>query len=162
MFIASSERRSYLNVREFLDDLDVRSTVSNVQSEHGRKKTVKKRLSSRKSSILNIFSQVNNKFSDRGNVSSFNCNGGLRSVSMVIQHLRDQLNNARFILYFLQQTLSLVHDSPQGLTRGGNGRQPQHQPSHHLHKSSSSISMMTPQPTLAANHKQTPEKKSSQ
>ena len=100
IFSATSERRSYLNVREFLDDLDVRSTVSNVQSEYGRKKSNKKRLSSRKSSILNIFSQVNNKFSDRGNgSSSFNCNG-LRSVSMVIQRLLDQLSDAGNILYF--------------------------------------------------------------
>ena len=71
-FQSEERHRSYLNVREFLDDLDLRSNVSTAQSEVIGKNKAKKK--SRKPTFLSIFNNENNSIK----------NGhGSRSVSMV-------------------------------------------------------------------------------
>ena len=71
-FQSEERHRSYLNVREFLDDLDLRSNVSTAQSEVIGKNKAKKK--SRKHNFLSIFNNEDNSIK----------NGhGSRSVSMV-------------------------------------------------------------------------------
>ena len=74
-FQSEERHRSYLNVREFLDDLDLRSNISTAQSEViDRNKTKKKSKSGRKSNFLSIFNVDDN---------NIKANHGSRSVSMV-------------------------------------------------------------------------------
>ena len=75
-----SERRSYLNMREFLDDLDVKSSVSQAESDGLSidKRSFRSRFGSRKQRVLNIFTRTKS----HGNTSLEH--SGLRSVSMVM------------------------------------------------------------------------------
>ena len=74
-FQSEERHRSYLNVREFLDDLDLRSNISTAQSEViDRNKAKKKSKSGRKSNFLSIFNIDDN---------NIKANHGSRSVSMV-------------------------------------------------------------------------------
>ena len=50
----SNERRSYLNVRDFLDELEVKSTVSTAQSEIFPNNRLKKTKKPRKKNILEL------------------------------------------------------------------------------------------------------------
>ena len=74
-FQSEERHRSYLNVREFLDDLDLRSNISTAQSEViDRNKVKKKSKSGRKANFLSIFN-IDDK--------NLKANHGSRSVSMV-------------------------------------------------------------------------------
>ena len=75
----NSSRRSYLNVREFLDDLEVRSTISGgtVSTDIGSSGFSKKKRS-RKKNFLGIF----NLIQPQNNGSSNNV--AHRSVSLVL------------------------------------------------------------------------------